>query len=120
MLKKNSATIFLAAAVMFAPMLLSSPANAESRYENWRGYTDRPVYSEVGYQRVVRLRNGAYRLPNGRIIPPNRLVRLRNRGYWRLPNGDIVLPSQEIVPSRRLVRQRDGRVRLPNGVFIRL
>lgn len=120
MLKKNSATIFLAAAVMFAPMLLSNPANAESRYDNWRENHERPVYREVNYQRGVRLRNGAYRLPNGQVIPANRIVRLRNRGYWRLPNGDIVLPSQEIVPSRRLIRQRDGRVRLPNGVFIRL
>jgi len=120
MLKKNSATVFLAAAVMFAPMLLANPAKAETRYDNWRGYQERPVYREVGYQRVVKLRNGAYKLPNGQIIPANRVVRLRNRSYWRLPNGDIVLPSQEIVPSRRLVRLRDGRVRLPNGVFVRL
>jgi uncharacterized protein (UPF0248 family) len=115
----NSATIFLAAAVMFAPMLVANPANAQSRYHNWRGNQGRPVYTQVS-QRVVRLRNGAYRLPNGQVIPANRIVRLRNPGYWRLPNGDIVLPSQEIVPSRRLVRQRDGRVRLPNGIFIRL
>ncbi|BCL34308.1 hypothetical protein [Nostoc sp. MS1] len=120
MLKKNSATIFLAAAVMFAPMLLANPANAQNRYNNGRGYQGRPVYTEVAYQRVVRLRNGAYRLPNGQVIPANRIVRLRNPGYWRLPNGDIVLPSQEIVPSRRLVRQRNGLVRLPNGVLIRL
>ncbi len=117
---KNRATTFLAAAIMFAPMLLSNPAHAETKYDNWRGNYSRPAYSEVDYERVVRLRNGAYKLPNGRIIPANRVVRLRNRGYWRLPNGDVVLPSQEIVPSRRFVRLRDGRVRLPNGVFIRL
>ncbi|WP_237087549.1 hypothetical protein ACN23B_02205 [Anabaena sp. FACHB-709] len=125
MLKKNRVTIFLAAVVMFAPMLLATPASAGSRYNNRevnqrRAVYQRPVYQRPVYQRVVRLRNGAYRLPNGQVIPGNRLVRLRNQGYWRLPNGDIILPSQEIVPVRSVVRLRDGRVRLPNGVLVRL
>ncbi|ABA22470.1 conserved hypothetical protein [Trichormus variabilis ATCC 29413] len=120
MLKKNRATIFLAAVVMFAPMLLATPANAGSRYNNREVNQRRAVYQRPVYQRVVRLRNGAYRLPNGQVIPGNRLVRLRNQGYWRLPNGDIVLPSQEIVPVRSIVRLRDGSVRLPNGVLVRL
>ncbi|MBD2346522.1 hypothetical protein [Anabaena subtropica] len=130
MLKKNSATIFLAAAALFAPMLLATPANAGSRYNNRQVNQRRPVYSQPVYQRrvpqrqvyqrVVRLGNGAYRLPNGRVIPANRLVRLRNPGYWRLPSGDIVLPSQEIVPVRSIVRLRDGSIRLPNGILVRL
>lgn len=40
-------------------------------------------------RRIVRLRNGDVRLPNGNIVPARRIVRLRN-GNIRLPNGDIV------------------------------
>lgn len=117
MLKQNRATMLLAAALIFAPMVMATPAQAQSRYR------DRDVYQtrhRESYQRVVRLRNGDYRLPNGRVVSSRRIVRLRNPGYWRLPNGDIILPTQEIVPARRLVRQRNGLIRLPNGILIRL
>jgi hypothetical protein len=115
MLKQNRVTTLLAAALVFAPMLLSTPAEAGTRYR------DRQVNQRrVVYQRVVRLRNGNYRLPNGQTIVGNRVVRLRNAGYWRLPNGDIILPTQEIVPIRSIVRLRNGNIRLPNGVIVRI
>ncbi|MBD2359617.1 hypothetical protein H6G36_00125 [Anabaena minutissima FACHB-250] len=115
MLKLNRATILLAATLIFAPMVMATPAQAQSRNRHRQVYQRRD-----SYQRVVRLRNGDYRLPNGRVVTSRRVVRFRNPGYWRLPNGDVILPTQEIVPARRLVRQSNGLIRLPNGITIRL
>lgn len=115
MLQRNRAGIFLAAALILAPMVMNTPAQAGERDRYGREYRTRETY-----QRVVILRNGDYRLPNGRVINSRRVVRVRTPGYWRLPNGDIVLPTREVVSSRRLVRQNNGWVRLPNGVLIRI
>lgn len=114
MLKLKRAMILLGTALFFSPLVMATPAQAQYRNPHRSVYQTREVY-----QRVVRLRNGDYRLPNGQVITSRRVVRLRNPGYWRLPNGDIILPSQEIVPARRLVRQNNGLVRLPNGILIR-
>ena len=77
-------------------------------------------YDNQPNTRVVRLRNGDIRYPNGQIIPTRSIVRLRNQGYWRLPNGDILLPNQEIVSAGRLVRVRDNYFRLPNGLVLQI
>jgi hypothetical protein len=122
MLKQSRVTILLAAALIFAPMVMATPAQAQSRNRHRQVYeTNRQVYqTRENYQRVVRLRNGDYRLPNGRVVTSRRVVRFRNPGYWRLPNGDVILPTQEIVPARRVVRQGNGLIRLPNGITVRL
>ncbi|MBD2566978.1 hypothetical protein [Anabaena lutea] len=115
MLNQKRAILLLAAAAMVAPMFLAAPANASPRYNNRRVQQSRPVY-----QKVIKLRNGDYRLPNGEVISSRRVSRLRNPGYWRLPNGDIIVPSQEIVPARTVIRLRDGSIRLPNGIIVRI
>ncbi|QSJ14219.1 hypothetical protein JYQ62_20020 [Nostoc sp. UHCC 0702] len=69
--------------------------------------------------RIVRLRNGDIRLPNGDIVLARRLIRLRDN-YFRLPNGDILLPNEEIVPTRRLERVRDNYFRLPDGIILQI
>lgn len=133
MLKQKPATLLLAAAVMVAPMVLVPSANASPRYGNRyvqpgrELYPNRPISRPIQvrpkrqvYQRVVRLRNGDYRLPNGQVISYNRVTRFRNPGYWRLPNGDIIVPTQEIMPARTVVRLRDGSIRLPNGIIIKI
>ena len=69
--------------------------------------------------RIVRLRNGDIRLPNGDIVLARRLIRLRDN-YFRLPNGDILLPNEEIVPTRRLERVHDNYFRLPDGIILQI
>ncbi|WP_193196436.1 hypothetical protein [Nostoc sp. MG11] len=139
MLKRNRASLVLAAALIIVPTILSMPANAQTkvyvvgeRDQNWdrdgrRNYRNRTPINRHNWNRnneprarIVRLRNGDIRYSNGQIVPARRIVRLRNQGYFRLPNGDILLPTQEIVPARRLVRVRDGHFRLPNGVVVQI
>lgn len=138
MLKRNRASLVLAAALIIVPTILSMPANAQTkvyvseRDRNWdrygrRNYRNRTPINRRNWNRndesrarIVRLRNGDIRYPNGQIVPARRIVRLRNQGYFRLPNGDILLPTQEIVPARRLVRVRDRHFRLPNGVVVQI
>ncbi|MFN6565730.1 hypothetical protein [Dendronalium sp. ChiSLP03b] len=144
MWNQNRVSILLAAALIIVPTLLSAPANAQTkvhvvgeRDRDWNRDSRRNYREDRREQRtridrrdwnrdneanirVVRLRNGDVRYPNGEIIAARRLVRLRNQDYWRLPNGDILLPSQEIVPARRLVRLQNGDFRLPNGVIVQI
>ncbi|MBD0386700.1 MAG: hypothetical protein ICV54_09275 [Nostoc sp. C3-bin3] len=135
MLKPNRVSIALAAAALIVvPTLLAAPAIAQTKgyvvgdrnsrrnYREVRNPRDRRNWNRNNqpYSRVVRLRNGDIRHPNGQIIPARSLVRLRNQGYFRLPNGDILAPSQEIVPSRRLVRVRDNYFRLPSGLILQI
>lgn len=139
MLRQNHAYIFLAAALMIGPTLLTAPANAQTKVhvigqhnQDWKGdrrhnyrqdrtLLDRGNWNQRGEPtaRIVRLGNGDIRLPNGDIVPSRRLARLRDN-YFRLPNGDILLPNEEIVPTRRLVRVRDNYFRLPNGVILQI
>nr|WP_199326866.1 hypothetical protein [Nostoc sp. FACHB-888] len=140
-MKPNRVSIGLAAAALIVvPILLAAPAIAQTkvyvvgnRNQNW-DRNSRRNYREVRnprdrrnwnrnnqpHSRVVRLRNGDIRHPNGQITPARSVVRLRNQGYFRLPNGDILVPSQEIVPSRRLVRVRDNYFRLPSGLILQI
>ncbi|MBW4687023.1 MAG: hypothetical protein KME40_18425 [Komarekiella atlantica HA4396-MV6] len=139
MLKRNRASLVLAAALIIVSTILSMPANAQTkvyvvgeRDQNWdrdgrRNYRNRTPINRRDWNRnnelrsrTVRLRNGDIRYPNGQIVPARRIVRLRNQGYYRLPNGDILLPTQEVVPARRLARVRDGHFRLPNGVVVQI
>ncbi|MDF2388858.1 hypothetical protein JMG10_46020 [Nostoc ellipsosporum NOK] len=132
MLQQNRAYILLVAALIIGSSLLTTPVNAQTevhviggRDQNWKGdrrqnyRQDRTPLDRANWNRqneptarIVRLRNGDIRLPNGDIVLARRLVRLRDN-YFRLPNGDILLPNEEIVPSRRLMRVRDNYFRLP-------
>ncbi|AUT03597.1 hypothetical protein CLI64_26110 [Nostoc sp. CENA543] len=115
MLQPKRAILLLGTALLFSPLVMGTPAQAQPRNSHRT-----VVYSREVYPRVVRLRNGDYRLSNGQVVSSRRVVRLRTAGYYRLPNGDIILPSQEVVPVRRVVRQSNGLIRLPNGILIRL
>ncbi|MCW5313736.1 hypothetical protein GTQ43_07935 [Nostoc sp. KVJ3] len=85
-----------------------------------RNSRDRDNWNRNNQNRVVRLRNGDIRYPNGQIIPARSIARLRNQGYYRLPNGDVLLPSQEIVPAGRLIRVHDDYFRLPSGLVLQI
>ncbi|MCC5634465.1 hypothetical protein LC593_01095 [Nostoc sp. CHAB 5844] len=99
MLPTNRAIVFLAATLLITPIFSATPASAEQKLCR-RGVTPRREVnprerrSVVVNQRVVRLNNGDFRLPNGEIVSNRRTVRLRNQSYFRLPNGDIIVPTQ--------------------------
>ncbi|TVP61602.1 MAG: hypothetical protein EA343_13800 [Nodularia sp. (in: Bacteria)] len=131
MLKRISPIMLLTVALTVSQLFLSTPANARPRHHHryYRGQGRSRVVTprrsriaspskKGGGGRIVRLSNGDVRLPNGQVVSSNRLIRLRNQGYWRLPNGDFILPNQQIVPVRNTVRLQNGHFRLPNGIIV--
>ncbi len=89
MLRRNRASLILAAALIIVPTILSMPANAQTkvyvvgeRDQNWdrdgrRNYRENrtPINrrnwnrDDEPRARIIRLRNGDIRYPNGQIIP---------------------------------------------------
>lgn len=119
MLKLKSLSALIATTVVMAPTVLSLPANAQTNIYRVR---DRVVATKPNRKKVVkvvRLRNGNIRLPNGNVVPARRLVKLRN-GYVKLPNGHIVNPNGDFFDAKDLVIIRNGKRRLPNGIIIDL
>ena len=119
MLKLKSLSALIATTVVMAPIVLSLRANAETNIYQVRNSVVARKPSRKKVVRVVRLRNGDIRLPNGNVVPAKRVVKLRN-GYRKLPKGHIINQNGDFFDAKDLVIIRNRRRRLPNGIIIDL